>query len=118
MSDPVNHPNHYNWHPTGVECIDIIRPFTYNRGTAIAYIWRAGRKPNCDEIEDLKKAVFHLQDEIKSLEKAREKQPVKVVGNEVAKPKEDCPTVETLTGRPRPLFSAGRIDTVSHTTRD
>ena len=76
MSDPVNHPNHYNRHPTGVECIDIIRPFTYNRGTAIAYIWRAGRKPNCDEIEDLKKAVFHLQDEIKSLEEETKKAKV------------------------------------------
>lgn len=65
MSDNVNHPKHYNQVPN-IECIDVVRHFNFNRGNAIKYVWRAGNK--CDEIEDLKKAIWYLQDEIKRLE--------------------------------------------------
>jgi hypothetical protein len=64
--DLVNHPPHYKGHPSAVECIEITRHFNYNRGNAIKYIWRAGQKG--DEIEDLRKAVWYLQDEIYRLE--------------------------------------------------
>jgi len=66
IDDLVNHPPHYKSHPSGVECIDITRHFNFNRGNAIKYIWRAGQKGK--EIEDLKKAVWYLNDEIKTLE--------------------------------------------------
>lgn len=64
--DMVNHPKHYTDHPTGVECIDIVEHMTFNRGAAIKYIWRAGKKH--DAIEDLKKAKWFVEREIKRLE--------------------------------------------------
>jgi len=64
--DVVNHPPHYKAHPSGVECITITRHFNFNRGNAIKYIWRAAEKGR--EIEDLKKAIWYLSDEIKRLE--------------------------------------------------
>ena len=71
--DMVNHPPHYNDHPSGVECIQITRWFPSNRGNAIKYIWRAGDKDPDKEIEDLKKAVFYLNDEINRMEELRAK---------------------------------------------
>lgn len=65
MSDPVNHPRHYTEHPSGVECITITRHMNFNLGNAIKYIWRASLK---NGIEDLRKAVWYLNDEIARLE--------------------------------------------------
>lgn len=62
MNDIVNHPVHYNSHPSGVECIEITEHMNYNLGNAIKYIWRAGQKG--DQIEDLMKARFYLEREI------------------------------------------------------
>lgn len=42
--DSVNHPPHYNSHPSGVECIDIIEHHSLCIGNAIKYLWRAGLK--------------------------------------------------------------------------
>ena len=66
MTDPVNHPKHYNSHPSGIECIEVIRHENFNIGNAIKYIWRRNHKGN--PVEDLKKAVFYINDEIKRLE--------------------------------------------------
>ncbi len=63
--ETVNHPEHYNQHPSGVECIKIVREYNYNTGTAMAYLWRAQYKGG---IEDLQKAVWHIQDEIERLQ--------------------------------------------------
>jgi hypothetical protein len=65
IPDPVN-PPHYKAHPSGVECISIARHFNFNLGNAIKYIWRAGLKG--DRVEDLKKAAYYLNDEIKRIE--------------------------------------------------
>lgn len=65
--DPVNHPKHYMSHPSGVECIAITRHMNFNLGNVIKYVWRAGLKRAT--VEDLKKAQFYLNDEIKRLEK-------------------------------------------------
>lgn len=67
MSDNVDHPKHYTDHPSGVECIEVVRHFNFNRGGAIKYIWRAGEKDPSKEIEDLKKAIWLLEDEVKRL---------------------------------------------------
>ena len=61
--DPVNHPKHYTEHPSGIECIEITRHMGFNLGNAVKYIWRADLKNNA--LEDLEKAVWYLQDEIK-----------------------------------------------------
>ena len=64
----VNHPKHYNQHPAGIECIDIIRHYTCDIANAIKYLWRAGLKPEMGkedaekEIEDLKKALWYIED--------------------------------------------------------
>ena len=67
--EAVNHPEHYNKHPSGIECIDIVRHHNFNIGSAIKYLWRCGLKENNPEIQELKKAVWYIQDEIKNLEK-------------------------------------------------
>lgn len=67
MSDAVNHPKHYNSHPAGIECIQVVEHFTFNVGNAVKYLWRAGLKtPNA--IEDLKKAAWYINREIGRLE--------------------------------------------------
>lgn len=63
--DPVNHPTHYSGHPSGVECISVVEHFNFNRGNAIKYIWRAEHKGN--EIQDLQKAGWYIEREIKRL---------------------------------------------------
>lgn len=65
--DPVNRPHHYTNHPSGVECIEITRHMTFNLGNAIKYIWRSGKKDKNKTIEDLKKAIFYINDEIDRL---------------------------------------------------
>lgn len=65
----INHPSHYNKHPSGVECIDIIRHHNFNVGSTIKYLWRAGLKENESNLKDLKKALWYLQDEIVREEK-------------------------------------------------
>ena len=67
-SDMVNHPKHYTSDPSGVECIDITRHRNFNIGNAIKYLWRAGLKDEKKTIEDLKKAIFYISDEINRLE--------------------------------------------------
>lgn len=63
--DKVNHPPHYNQHPSGVECLDIVEHMTFNAGNAVKYIWRADLKHGGDlAIEDFEKAVFYLKREI------------------------------------------------------
>lgn len=68
MNDPVNHPEHYTDRVPGIECIDVVENFNFNRGGAIKYIWRAGIKDPTKEIEDLKKARWLLDREIQRLE--------------------------------------------------
>lgn len=64
----VNHPKHYNSHPNGIECIDIIRHYVCDIANAIKYLWRAGLKPEMGmedaekEIEDLNKALWYIED--------------------------------------------------------
>jgi hypothetical protein len=59
----VDHPVHYNTHPSGVECIDIVRHMGFNLGNVVKYLWRDGIKDTEVEIQDLEKALWYLQDE-------------------------------------------------------
>ncbi len=64
MAESVDHPPHYNAHPSGVECIDIVEPLGFNVGNAIKYLWRAGLKEGADELQDLRKAAWYVNREI------------------------------------------------------
>ena len=74
-AEQVSHPSHYAWlnDLCGVEPLDICRHLDFNTGNAIKYLLRKGKvdgsKTNTEKrIEDLHKAVFYIQDEIKLLE--------------------------------------------------
>jgi Protein of unknwon function (DUF3310) len=62
--DMVNHPPHYTSHPSGVECIDIVRHMNFNLGNVVKYVWRSGLKGDGVTIQDLEKAAWYLHDEI------------------------------------------------------
>lgn len=66
--DPVNHPGHYaeGW-SNGAEVIDITENLNFNRGNAVKYITRAGRKDPLKLVEDLKKARWYLNRELERL---------------------------------------------------
>lgn len=66
-NDPVNHPSHYKA-TRGPEVIEMVRHMNFNRGNAVKYIARAGFKNPDTEIEDLQKAIWYLNDEIKRLQ--------------------------------------------------
>ena len=66
--DPVNHPNHYVSHPSGIECIQITEHMGFNLGNAIKYVWRADLKN--DAFEDLRKAAWYINREIQKRERA------------------------------------------------
>lgn len=75
MEDNVNHPPHYTWlkDKCGIEVIDITRHMDFCLGNSIKYILRAGHKQEVSmsnkekEIEDLKKAIWYINDRIKQL---------------------------------------------------
>ena len=79
MSDNVNAPQHYvvliksKTYPYStykVECLDVIDSLQMNLniGSSFQYLWRAGRKDPGKKLEDLKKARFYLDREIKLME--------------------------------------------------
>jgi hypothetical protein len=59
----VNHPPHYNSHPSGIEQIEVTGHMNFCLGNAVKYIWRCDDKD--DAIQDLQKAIFYLKWEIK-----------------------------------------------------
>ena len=63
--DNINHPPHYKGGK--FEVIDIIEDFTlgFNLGNAIKYVLRADKKGRREE--DLKKAIWYLEREIKGI---------------------------------------------------
>ncbi len=80
--DAVNHPAHYVSGPSCecgrvIECITVIRDRRFSIAAAMKYLWRNGLKLDADksrtakQIEDLKKAVWFIQDEIAQLEAAQ-----------------------------------------------
>ena len=78
--DRVNHPSHYTWLKDlcGIEVIDITRHMNFNLGNVIKYVLRSGHKSEQGmsdkqkQIEDLKKARFYIDDEIRRLENDKE----------------------------------------------
>lgn len=62
----VNHPDHYKGNK--FEVIDIIEDYNldFSIGNAVKYLLRAGKKDNT--VQDLKKAIWYIEREIKNLE--------------------------------------------------
>lgn len=68
----VDHPSHYGGKDNPYECIKVIEAWgldkNFDLGTAVRYICRAGEKPDNPVLQDLKKARWYLDREIKKLE--------------------------------------------------
>lgn len=70
----VSHPKHYNASPAtcecgrSIECIQVVRHMNFNLGNVVKYLWRAGLKKGSSKSEDLMKAKWYLEDEIKKVE--------------------------------------------------
>lgn len=70
-TNAVSNPPHYTSHPSGVECIDVTEHMGFNLGNAMKYIWRCDLK--LDAIEDLEKAKWYIERELKKRKKAAKK---------------------------------------------
>ena len=56
----VNHPKHYNSHPSGIEVIEIVRWMEFDTGNSFKYVSREDHKGN--SVQDLEKAIFYVKD--------------------------------------------------------
>lgn len=68
--DRIDHPAHYGGADNIFEHVKVVEAlgWNYHIGNATKYIWRAGKKgDDSAHIDDLKKAVWYLQREIKRL---------------------------------------------------
>lgn len=68
--DPVNKPQHYCSHPSGIECIQVTEQMNFCIGNAIKYLWRTGLKTEEGldarekQIQDMEKAIWYISREI------------------------------------------------------
>lgn len=69
-NDVVNNPKHYTQFP--VEPIEITRHLDFASGNVVKYVCRAPFKGN--ELQDLRKAKWYLEDRIKQIEQKQEKE--------------------------------------------
>lgn len=73
QDDRVNHPSHYQL-SNGIEVLDIVKHMDFCLGNAIKYILRCSKKSEQGytqkekTVEDLKKAVFYINEKIQMLE--------------------------------------------------
>lgn len=74
MNDMIKHPAHYCFGK--YEPKDVIRDWglNFNKGSAVKYIARAGRKE--DEIQDLLKAKQFIEFEIEALKEERKSKEI------------------------------------------
>jgi hypothetical protein len=57
-NDTINHPKHYNSHPSGIEAIELCELLSFTAGNALKYILRCEHKGHL--LEDLQKAIWYL----------------------------------------------------------
>ena len=69
MNEQVNHPLHYGGAENPYEAIKIVEAcgLGFNSGNAVKYILRAGKKEPDKHIQDLEKACWYIDREIKKL---------------------------------------------------
>lgn len=68
--DMVNHPRHYNEHPSGLEAYEVLQHFNFLVGNGLKYLWRADLKHESPN-EDLLKAHWYFKRELRRLEAGR-----------------------------------------------
>lgn len=73
--EAVNHPDHYGGADNPYEAIKVIKAWGlgFSTGNAVKYIARAGKKDTDKEGQDLRKAIWYLQDRVDDLEGRKEK---------------------------------------------
>ena len=64
--ETVDHPDHYGGADNPYEAIKVIRAWNlgFSLGNSVKYLSRAGKKDPTKKIEDLKKAMWYIQEEI------------------------------------------------------
>lgn len=69
MKNNVDHPDHYGGKENPYEAIKVIESWDlgFCLGNAVKYISRAGKKDKSKAAEDLEKAIWYLQREIRKL---------------------------------------------------
>lgn len=119
--DKVNHPSHYTWLKKlcGIEVIDITRHMCFNLGNVVKYVLRAGHKSEegysdeAKEIEDLKKAKWYLEDEIKlrSGEDTSDQAQIKYLKEGIKKLQEELEVIslENYSLRKRPTLGEVKL---------
>lgn len=65
-SEQVHHPAHYTSHPSGIEAIAITRHESFLVGNVFKYLLR--RKYKGEELQDLRKALWYLTEEVRRVE--------------------------------------------------
>ena len=83
MLNKINHPAHYNAHPSGVECIEITEHMNFCIGNAMKYLWRAEHKENT--VADLRKAIWYIEREIHRLKSTETVKAIDVLVKPIAK---------------------------------
>ena len=70
-NDNINHPSHYT--DGKIEVTDFItdKGLNFCRGNVVKYVARAGKKDPKKEIEDLKKARWYIDREIRRMEESK-----------------------------------------------
>ena len=92
----VTSPSHYT--RGSIEVWDFIRDqgLNYFRGNAIKYLCRAGFKSSGTEIEDIKKAIHYLENELHALQSTEPERPSTRIPFRVRRPEwEDEPNYAT-----------------------
>jgi hypothetical protein len=66
----IQQPDHYQGN--GMNANEVIRAFDLNfaLGNAVKYVLRAGRKPDESAVDDLRKAIWYLNDELNTRSKS------------------------------------------------
>jgi len=67
-NERVDHPRHYNQHPSGIETIELIEHLPCSLSNAVKYIWRCGLKQTETPLRDLKSARWYTEREARRIE--------------------------------------------------
>lgn len=72
-AEAVNHPAHYGGIDNPYEAIKVIEAWglDFNLGNTVKYIARNGKKPGTPILDDLRKARWYLDREIKNMERGK-----------------------------------------------